>query len=191
MARMPKQKPGLSKQDYGTPPELLAAVKHRLNIKDFDIDLAASAENAVTKNYFDEEYDSLKETVSWKTHNMGWNWLNPPYANIAPWVEKALEQAENEGVNTVVLIPASVGANWWASYVDDYCYQVFLNGRLTFVGETKPYPKDCALLLYTAWGFKGNEVWDWRRDVPYVLKQQSGKDKGVHQVPDVSLETGL
>ncbi len=38
----PKQKPGRSKQDYGTPPEFLDAVKARFRIEAFDCDLAAS-----------------------------------------------------------------------------------------------------------------------------------------------------
>lgn len=159
MPRMPKQKPGRSKQDYQTPKDFLSAVKNRLRIEDFECDLAASHNNAVCPCYLTEEDDSLSQDISWKTS--GWSWLNPPFANIAPWVKKAQEEAKG-GAQVVMLVPASVGANWWATWVEPYAYQVYLNGRLTFVGGSTPYPKDCALLLYHPWGFTGHEIWYWK-----------------------------
>lgn len=154
---MPEQKPGLSKQDYQTPVEFIKAVKRRLYIHDFCCDLAASASNRQAEKWWAEEDNSLLQ--SWDEE--GWNWLNPPYANIKEWVEKAHFESLN-GAHIAMLIPASVGANWWAEYVEDSCYQLFLNGRITFVGCTTPYPKDCSLLLYTPFIRSGNAVWDWR-----------------------------
>ena len=153
----PVQKPGRSRQDYGTPDTLLVAVKHRLCIDAFTIDLAADAGNAVAGDYFDEKENALEQ--AWPFH--GWNWLNPPFADISPWVKKAKEEAES-GASTVVLVPASVGANWFATWVEPYAYQSYLNPRLTFKGETTPYPKDCMLLFYTPWGFTGHEIWHWK-----------------------------
>ncbi len=49
---MPEQKPGRSKQDYGTPKDLLKAVRRRLGIVDFAIDLAAHEQNHVVERYF-------------------------------------------------------------------------------------------------------------------------------------------
>lgn len=154
---MPKQKPGRSRQDYGTPPELLYALKKRLHIHEFSIDLAASPENAVASQYYTEADDALVQ--DWVFN--GWAWLNPPFGDIEPWVAKAANEAE-KGANIVMLVPASVGSNWWSAYVEHYSYQLFLNPRLTFVGETTPYPKDCALLLYTPLGLTGNECWRWK-----------------------------
>ena len=158
---MPAQKPGRSKQDYQTPPEFLQAVKQRLHIRDFALDVAASDSNHVAPLYYTEESNGLE--MSW-TLAGGWIWCNPPYAHIAPWVNKAAHEAAN-GAQIAMLVPASVGANWWASYVEGYAYQCYLNGRLTFVGETAPYPKDCALLLYHPWGFTGHEIWYWRNNI--------------------------
>jgi phage N-6-adenine-methyltransferase len=158
---MPEQKPGRSRQDYGTPPELIQAVKERLHIKDFGIDLAAGMDNAQATVWFNEEQDSLAQNWA-KDLGKDWGWLNPPFSNIEPWVMKA-SQESNNGAHIVMLVPASVGANWWRHWVEPWAYQSFLNGRLTFVGETTPYPKDCALLLYTPWGFTGHEVWRWKK----------------------------
>lgn len=159
---MPVQKPGNSKQDYQTPPELILAVKKRLGISDFVLDLAACKDNAVCETYY-----SLEEGIDSLIHpwnvpaNPGWAWCNPPYADIKPWVEKASLEAA-QGALIVMLVPASVGANWWINYVVPFAYQTFLNGRVTFQGCVTPYPKDCALLLYTPWRFRGIQFWDWR-----------------------------
>lgn len=157
----PKQKPGKSKQDYQTPPEFLAAVRHLLGIDDFCIDLAASADNAVCGAYITEEQNALDPERYWSTTAAGWAWLNPPYANISHWVEKAWTESRR-GTQLAMLLPASVGANWWRDHVDGKAYVLMLNGRLTFVGETTPYPKDCALLLYAPFLRGGGYVWDWR-----------------------------
>lgn len=161
MRQIPAQKPGRSKQNYGTPPELLTAIKKRLNISDFSIDLAADDQNNIAPFYYTEQRSALDKDATWYTQG-GWAWCNPPYSNIEPWVAKAVTESYDKGANIVMLVPASVGANWWARYVDPFAYVTFLNGRLTFVGATDPYPKDCALLLYTAWGFTGTSVWSWQ-----------------------------
>ena len=152
---------GESKQDYQTPTELIDAIKARLNIREFDVDLAATKENSVSPyECITEEMDSLAEHVCWYGYGQ-WAWLNPPYANIAPWVQKAQRESKR-GAHIVMLVPASVGAKWWKEWVESHAYVSFLCGRLTFVGCTTPYPKDCALLFYTPWGFRGSEIWDWR-----------------------------
>lgn len=156
---MPQQKPGRSKQDYRTPPEFLDAVKRRLSIDRFSIDLAADFHNRVADAYYTKDDNALERT--WNPEPGQWAWCNPPYANITPWVEKAVRESVR-GAHTAMLLPASVGSNWWMQYVEPYAYQSFLNGRLTFVGCDTPYPKDCALLLYTPWGFTGHEIWSWQ-----------------------------
>ena len=153
----PRQKPGRSKQDYGTPPELLTAVKERLGISGFECDLAATRANAVAHHYCTDAFDEY----TW-AFGPGWNWLNPPYANIEPWVKRAYQECRTRAVRTAVLIPASVGSNWWRDWVDHKCEVLFLNPRLTFVGCEDPYPKDCALLLYRPVVERPYDVWTWK-----------------------------
>lgn len=165
----PKQKPGRSKQDYGTPDDFLAAVRRRFLPTeygaDFDIDLAATrdfdsmTDNAVCQRCYTEHDNALVQP--WKIGD-GWNWLNPPFARIEPWVRRAYEQMCVEHASTLVLVPAGVGSNWWRDWVDYKARVLLLNGRLTFKGETMPYPKDCALLVYDRYTAPGYEVWDWR-----------------------------
>lgn len=161
----PKQKPGRSKQDYWTPPEFLDAVRKTLGVHEFDVDLAADDGNAIALEYFTAQ-NSAFDAQTWRFAS-GWNWLNPPYSAIGPWVERAYLEARDNRAKTAVLIPASVGANWWRDWVHNKALVLFLNGRLTFVGCTAPYPKDCALLLYDPFlvreGMTYYDVWSWAR----------------------------
>jgi len=138
----PKQKPGQSKQNYATPEEFLIAVKRLLGISAFVWDLAADASNACAARYYTKQENALER--SWVFD--GWCWLNPEFGDIDPWVERAWMESRC-GAHIAVLIPGSMGANWWRDWVVDKCQVIPLNGRITFVGETDPYPKDCALLL--------------------------------------------
>lgn len=154
---MPAQKPGKSKQDYQTPPELLDAVREELGITQFTMDLAADDTNHICPDYFTTEVDAFDFTWA----RGGWNWLNPPFGNIRPWVKKAWEETSH-GARTAVLVPASVGSNWWKNWVHGKAGVLFLNGRVQFVGAEGLYPKDCAILLYKPHTVGGYAVWSWK-----------------------------
>lgn len=174
MSPMPRQKPGRSKQNYRTPPEFLNAVKYYFGIKDFAVDLAADRHNAVTAIYYDEQMDSLSMKWSgWGNGRDEFAWLNPPYDHIERWVKKAVECDRP----IIMLVPASVGANWWKNYVHELAHVILLNGRITFVGCDTPYPKDCVLLVYnhTTWHAHDvpfYQVWTWN---PMVNKASGSR----------------
>ena len=158
----PEQKPGRSKQDYGTPDEFLIAVRRRLGVESFAWDLSATrgVNECSPFGCYTLEDDALAGDVS-RWLFPGWCWLNPPYSDINPWVERAYESGRVGG-RVAVLIPASIGANWWVDWVEGKAQIIPLNGRITFVGETDAYPKDCALLLYgpdVAVGY--DRAWRW------------------------------
>ncbi len=157
MATMPIQKPGKSEQIVCTPPELLKALKLRLGIAEFAIDLAASPNNAITSVYYTEEQNSLIQPWA----HFGWGFCNPPFSNLAPWVAKGWAEIIY-GAQTVMLVPASVGSNWWRDSVDRCAHVLFLTPRVTFVGHKTAYPKDIAILLYTSYIFGGYEVFSWK-----------------------------
>ncbi len=106
---MPKQKPHQSKQDYGTPGNLVQALEYKLGEK-ISFDLAASLHNAKRDNYFTESDNSLVQ--DW--HKIkGLLWLNPPFSNIGLWAAKCLKESKL-GAHIAMLTPASVGTNWFA-----------------------------------------------------------------------------
>lgn len=159
--RPPAQRPGRSKQDYQTPPDFLAAVEVRFGL--LRADLAATYHNAAARPYLSIADDALDVETRWTIGDPArrFAWLNPPFADITPWVAKARAEALR-GASTLVLIPASLGANWWRDHVHGVAWVLGLNGRLTFVGAADPYPKDCALLVYGPEVIARYDVWSWR-----------------------------
>lgn len=163
MARkMPAQKPGASEQSVQTDPLFIAAVVERFG--PLVIDLAASAENAQAPNYITAEQDSLAQDWEEEGWPSGNRWLNPPFKNIGQWAAKCARyetRAPHAESNPILfLVPAGIGANWYRDHVHGKARVSFLNGRLTFVGHTKPYPKDCMLCVYGR--PPGFEVWSWK-----------------------------
>lgn len=57
---------------------------------EFTLDVAASAENALTDRYYDLEVNGLAQ--SWGGERV---WCNPPYSDLRPWVEKAQREIEH------------------------------------------------------------------------------------------------
>src|SRR5512133_3562881 len=101
MGNEPAQKPGRSRQDYGTPRELIAAVEARFNR--LDMDLAASPSNAKAPMHYSQADDSLAQDWTCLHGNL---WLNPPFADLEPWARKCAESA-GEGRRIFLLTPAS------------------------------------------------------------------------------------
>lgn len=124
-------------------------------------DLAASAANKKAPHYVDEATNSL--TLNWHVManccRTGLLWLNPPFTNITPWARKCAEEVQL-GARILLLVPASVGANWFWDWVAPYA-DVYSVGRMVFDdcwdkdGKliTTPYPKDLILCHY-----------DWSRE---------------------------
>lgn len=161
--RMPRQKPGRSKQNYRTPKEFIRAIERRFGRITFD--LAASETNTVCKRYYGKKKDSLKK--AWPTK--GNLWLNPPFGWLRPWIKKCAEHAPTmkTGSRILVLVPASIGSIWFDKYVIDKADVEGLRPRLTFVGIQWPYPKDLALLIFRPERFEIPaftliSVWKWK-----------------------------
>jgi phage N-6-adenine-methyltransferase len=149
----------MSKQDYGTPADFLDAVARRFGR--LDVDLAATAADAKAPVFVTPEQDSF--TVSWSDEFIGSTmWLNPPFANLGLWARKCSAEAEALLRGRILMLsPAAVGSNWFAQHVHRKAMVLALSPRITFVGETHPYPKDLILSVYGAglWGF---DVWRWK-----------------------------
>lgn len=149
----PRQKPGRSEQVVGTPEEFIMAVEERFG--HLSVDLAATAENAKAPFHIGPESDSLKQ--KWNLYD-GNLWLNPPFGHIKPWVKKASKTIPSGRI--LVLVPASVGSNWFADHVWGRARVYFLRPRMMFVGHTAGYPKDLMLLVYGE--EPGVELWRWK-----------------------------
>ncbi len=147
--------------DRRTPPDFFALQHEK---KQFTVDAAASEANALLPLYWTKENNGTAQ--SWAGHRV---WCNPPYSNIAPWLEKAwLEMVDGSCESVTMLLPANrTEQRWWQEHVEPYrdgkpFYGVvltvrFLPGRLRFgYPATRPTPKGgwrppfgCALLTWT------------------------------------------
>ena len=66
------------------------------------------------------------------------------------------------GRRILLLTPASVGSRWFADHVWGHALVLALSPRLTFVGETHPYPSDLILSVYDPEMERGFAPWRWR-----------------------------
>lgn len=142
--RIPEQKPGRSVQDVGTPDWLVKVIEQTWG--KIALDAAASHENHVAIPYYTEADNGLLQ--SWYVPAGCIVFINPPFGNCREWTQAAHASAHFFGRTVVMLVPASVGSNWWADHVDQKASVYFIRPRLVFKGHTDPYPKDLALLVY-------------------------------------------
>lgn len=119
--------------EWETPQDLFDSLDAKYH---FTLDVCATPENAKCAAYFTREQDGLKQ--KWR----GTAWCNPPYGKgILRWVQKAYDEAQN-GVTTVMLLPARTDTAWFHDYVLRSAELVFLLGRVKFKGgsDYAPFP---------------------------------------------------
>jgi phage N-6-adenine-methyltransferase len=167
MKHAPVQKPGKSEQVVGTPWELIRAVEKRWGKLKLDLAASDDGSNAKAPAWFGPTDDYLsQEFVSGKgLPDDALCWCNPPFANIRPWAKKWREDSQ-KGARIIALVPLTT-CGWFADEVEGHARVIGLVERVTFEGHTKPYPKDCMLLLYgkvderTSY-LPGFETWRWK-----------------------------
>ncbi len=149
-----------TKQDYGTPWDFIRAVESRFGPVIHDLACTRENAKAVSGYYFDEGIDALQR--DWLTEFPTGNlWLNPPFAEIAPWAAMCSMTAERCGY-TFLLTPASIGSEWFAASVHNRAQVFGLRPRITFDGTSDPYPKDLMLSVF-GFSLRGFDTWRWKR----------------------------
>ncbi len=164
MPKMPQQRPHRSKQDYGTPPELVAAIERRFGTITWDI--AASADNAVCERFYSKDgIDALTDDWAQRFSPRDLLFLNPEFGSIASvWAPLVARwRRRMPWLRLLLLTPASVGSEWFQRYVHRRALVEALSPRLHFVGCDDPYPKDCMLSCF-GMGV-GFDVWRWDEDL--------------------------
>lgn len=123
----------------------------------FVCDVAASLENTLCDQFIGEEHDALG-THRWSTVN----WCNPPYSNITPWVDKAIDQ-HLQGKTTVMLVPADTSVKWFKMAYES-CNEVrFISGRISFINAETQKPvngnnKGSVLFIWRAYAPKNSHT---------------------------------
>lgn len=122
----------------------------------FTIDVAASEANRKLPRFYTEETNGL--LASWSRERV---YCNPPYSDIAPWIEKAW--AEDQAELIVMLLPANrTEQRWWQTLIEPHRDRAgsrlrteFLGGRLRFlkpgqekIGPNERPPFGCVLCIW-------------------------------------------
>lgn len=162
------------KQDYETPPELFAACEKRFGRH--AIDLAATAENSQCPVHLGPGAmlgmtDAL--AVDWAlafelADDGTRGWLNPPFANMEPWIAKCIEAARGGLTITLACLPSLETA--WARDAIKWADVYHLWPRVPFVdtnsGKRSGNPRNTMIL-----DFNGSD----RRRSPCLLNWQTNK----------------
>lgn len=152
-----------TKQDYRTPDEFMDAVSGRFGYPCFDLAATDGEQVHTADGWFNPSQDSLAQ--NWSREVMGETqvvWLNPPFANIAPWAEKLTRECRHLRRWTLMLVPASIGTQWFAEHVNGKALVLGLSPRLTFQGCDAPFNKDL-MLVCVGFGVSGFDTWRWKQ----------------------------
>ena len=124
------------KDSWETPKDLFDEYDE---IYHFDLDVAASPENAKCNRFYTAETDGLQQ--EWE----GVCWCNPPYGRqIGKWVKKAYESS----ATTVMLLPARTDTRWFHEYCLPYGKVTFIKGRIKFANYKTPAPFPSMIVVF-------------------------------------------
>lgn len=120
---------------------------------DFEIDAAASAENAKCRVWFGGLIDALT-LKNWGRPYTS-IWLNPPYSRCREFIAKAAREAQ-KGCTVVALVPSRTDTKWWHSDVwDAEKHQLrpgvevrFVKGRLKFGSSANSAPFPSVVIVF-------------------------------------------
>lgn len=127
----------LDNQEYGTPQALFDELDAEFG---FTLDVAASDANAKCPLYFTAESDGLSR--SWRGERI---FCNPPYNNIAPWIEKAIREEPDVAV---FVVPARTHTHWFHEMVLDRSEIRWIRKKLRFEGAPYNAPEPTMIVIF-------------------------------------------
>lgn len=139
--------PANEKDFWQTPAEIFNAFDLEFG---FSLDAAASEHNALCARYLTELDDALN--CEWES--CGAIWCNPPYSDIAPWVEKACEQCLHQRQDIVMLLPADISTKWFSAALQTADeLRLITDGRIQFIpassaGKRQSNPKGSVVFIW-------------------------------------------
>lgn len=133
--------------DVSTPEDLLVALREEFGSVLFDPCPLRDANATDETNYTDGLSLSWADGV--KECGAQWVFCNPPYSKTKKWVEKAVLENTQNGVQTIMLIPARTQRRYWFELVYPNATEIrFIQGGLKFGSYTIPAPFGSALIFF-------------------------------------------
>ncbi len=111
------------RQGWITPDALYAGLHAEF---DFNLDVASDVDNAKCLNFFSRTVDGLARP--WDGHRV---WCNPPYKNLGPWVDKAIQQTSRKTLS-VLLLPSRTEQQWFRKVLIGATELSFFDARIQF-----------------------------------------------------------
>lgn len=134
---MPRTPAKFDKDEYCTPPEVLALVYAAIGIPDLD---PCSNESAlvVARQSFHKPKGALTE--DWSRYvGKGSIFMNPPYSNTSEWVSKFFAwHRGHKDKQGVILLSAETGLVWWQEMLLPRIDRWIFLPRVAFLAEGKP-----------------------------------------------------
>jgi len=144
---------GKSTSDHRTPYDFFKKIDE---IYHFNLDAAASHENALCENYFTIADNSLIQ--NWK----GSVWLNPPYNNIKEFVSKIKIELSKDMQKCALLVPNRTDTVWFKNAWKMAEIIYFIHGRLSFSGPNErgngTAPFGSTLFIFDQKHYKRKEI---------------------------------
>lgn len=113
----------------------------------FTLDPCASHDNHKCSAYFTKAENGLLQ--DWGFHCV---FVNPPYSQVAAWMEKAFKAAQS-GATCACLVPSRTDTRWWHSWAMRGEIRLLV-GRLKFGNAKNSAPFPSALVIFRPPHFK-------------------------------------
>jgi DNA (cytosine-5)-methyltransferase 1 len=145
MAQHNSSTPIEARDSWRTPPWLFRWLDERFH---FDVDLAADDSNFLCASYYTRADDALSQP--WSEEALR-GFLNCPYSDIDPWVEKAIEE-QRKGFLTALLMPSFNGEERFRVVFEHASEIIDIVGRVAFLkpdgAEVKGNTRGSAVYIF-------------------------------------------
>lgn len=109
----------------------------------FNLDPCSTHENCKCENHYTKEDNGLKH--SWGGYSV---FCNPPYSNIAEWVEKCYREGTKDNTTVVLLIPSRTDTKYFHNFIYNRAEIRFIKGRLKFGGHSNSAPFPSMVVIF-------------------------------------------
>lgn len=179
MTVLTQAKEKAARQCWRTPDDFFAAINAEFA---FDVDVAASVDNARCQVFISEQFDALAETTSWfdfqGVHETPWEpthidvrlrnaYCNPGFGNVLPWVQKAHTETQRVP-NSVAVVMAHGGlASDWFRFAAANASEIrLLSPRVQYMAppgvKQSSNSRDCVAMVFRHGPVRGAHIWSWR-----------------------------
>ena len=158
---------------WETPIPVYDKIDHLFN---FDIDVCAGENNKKAGYHFSRSDDAL--SINWAFEAFyRWDldiqtaWCNPPYSDVGPWLEKAIQEARINNITTVLLTNYIVDCAYFNQHINKYAEIWLAMKRIQFEppgnikASSNSKPQQVTVITHESVMFTGTpevKLWDNR-----------------------------